>query len=639
MSEFRTGSALGHAVKMASLLCFFAAALWVPCGNFLYADEKKDDRPNIILVNLDDADWDLLEPELLSELYPTMDRLSRLGVRFTNMHVTTPLCGPSRACLMRGQYAFNTGIKTNIPGAPTSNGFPGGHQEFVGHGYDQDELGVLMKNAGYRTMHIGKYHHHGFDKRLPPGWDDFYMSGGGQYYGTYRFTNRRDPKGRQYYTGKDEYIADVEGRDLCRLLEEHAARLEEADDERTPFFMYLAPKAPHRPNSDDVTDMVDRNLDKEFASDKSIPQTPDFDEVDISDKPAHLQVPRIHRGHARNLSREYSSRLKSMKSVDDMMQLLLYSLKKNGFDENTYILFTSDNGYSLGHHRLQAKQSSYDRSSRVPLFVVGPNVPRVNRANHLLAHIDLTPTILELASVKVPEYMDGKSFLPLLHDPEEYDERSWQTAVMLEGWSDLRPGGRRVSCVYTAIRMYDSVFVNWAMGDFEYYDLSADPYQLTNIYDELPAAVQNQYKHMLRSFRQREGFAHTTVASVPLRNSSEELRLAGYTEDNWGAERVELVIRDPATGRYWDQSDWVEEKVTLKNIALAARGMPVSYWRFSQPKTSELMKAKQIEVVAIGRDKSGNETIESSAVVFDLNPEAKVAERQESTGSTKSKRE
>lgn len=614
-------------VKLSTTLVAFIMLL-LPIGS-LFADEEQvgENRPNIVLVNLDDADWDLFEPGILSELYPTMDRLSRQGVRFTNMHVTTPLCGPSRACLMRGQYAFNTGIKANVPGVPASNGFPGGHSEFVRRNYHNDELGVLMQKAGYRTIHVGKFLHPGFNEKVPPGWDDFCMSGGGKYYGTYRFSNRGEPDGKKYFTGEHEYITDLEGRDVSRLLREHSARLKESEDsEKTPFFLYLAPKAPHRPNSSDVTRMVDENLDKDFASDKSIPLTPDFDEVDVSDKPAHLQVKRIHRSQAASLGLEYQSRLKSMKNVDDILHSLFHALKRNGFGDNTYVLFTSDNGYSLGHHRLQAKQSPFDRSSRVPLFVVGPNVPRVNKANHLLAHIDLAPTILELARADVPEYMDGKSFLPLLHAPQEFDERSWQTAVMLEGWSDLRPQGRRVSCVYTAIRMYDSVFVNWAMGGFEYYDLSTDPFQLTNIYGDLPNAVQNQYKHMLRSFRSPDGIAHATIAHHLLKNSKEQFRIGGYTEDNWGAEEVHVVIRDPETGKFWDRNNWVDDKVVLDNTALASRGMPVSYWRFSQPKSPEFLKAKQVEVVATGLDKQGNHTIESDAVVFDLNPEVKVAE-------------
>ena len=127
--------------------------------------------PNIVLINLDDADWELFSDQLMPR-FPAIQRLATEGMTFTNMHATTPFCGPSRACLVRGQYAHRTGIKVNDPTSSLSLGFAGGYDEFLRHGYDQDEIGYWMKNAGYRTMFVGKYHHHGyFGPELPPGWD------------------------------------------------------------------------------------------------------------------------------------------------------------------------------------------------------------------------------------------------------------------------------------------------------------------------------------------------------------------------------------------------------------------------------------------------------------------------------------
>ena len=111
-----------------------------------------------------------------------MRNLAQSGIKFTNLHATTPFCAPSRAALFRGQYAFSTGVKVNQPDTATSNGFTGGYSEFVDRGYDTDELGVWMRNAGYRTMHVGKFHHHNFDNRVPPGWDEFRLTGGARYW-------------------------------------------------------------------------------------------------------------------------------------------------------------------------------------------------------------------------------------------------------------------------------------------------------------------------------------------------------------------------------------------------------------------------------------------------------------------------
>ena len=152
-------------------------------------------RPNIVLINLDDADAELLQDRMLDQYYPHMRDLARRGIRFTNCHATTPFCAPSRAALFRGQYAYETGVKVNDPSNIDSNGFTGGYGEFLARGHDQAELGVWMKNAGYRTMHVGKYHHHDFDNVVPDGWDDFRVTLGSRYFETFRFTNQFEPDG------------------------------------------------------------------------------------------------------------------------------------------------------------------------------------------------------------------------------------------------------------------------------------------------------------------------------------------------------------------------------------------------------------------------------------------------------------
>jgi arylsulfatase A-like enzyme len=183
------------------------------------------------LINLDDADYRMFQPELL-ELYPHIKKLAAKSISFTNLHATTPFCGPSRASLFRGQYAHRTGVRVNIPESHLSLGFKGGYKEFLRQGHDKDELGVWMKRAGYRTMMIGKYHHNGFDFRKPPGWDDFYMSNGGRYQGTYRFTTKDDPKGSNSQNGDDVYRTDQEIEDAVRLIRDHHNGSREINSEK-----------------------------------------------------------------------------------------------------------------------------------------------------------------------------------------------------------------------------------------------------------------------------------------------------------------------------------------------------------------------------------------------------------------------
>ena len=144
------GIEMRHTLALATLLVFLASGS-------AWATERF--RPNIVLLNLDDADTELLSLENLQQHYPNMNRLAQRSVHFTNVHCTTPFCAPSRAALFTGKYAFNNGCKINNQAADVNNGFEGGYTKFLEEGHDEHELGVWMKEGGYRTIHVGKYHH------------------------------------------------------------------------------------------------------------------------------------------------------------------------------------------------------------------------------------------------------------------------------------------------------------------------------------------------------------------------------------------------------------------------------------------------------------------------------------------------
>ena len=246
-----------------------------------------DPRPNIVVINLDDADYTLFSPEML-ERYPGFDELAQRSIRFTNLHVTTPFCGPSRASLFRGQYAHRTGVRINIPESYISLRFKGGYREFLRQGHDHDELGVWLKRGGYRTMMMGKYHHNGFDGKKPEGFDDFYATNGGRYHGAFEFTTRDRPNGRGQANPLDVYRTDREADDAVTLMQQHVERREAqtaAGQVAQPFFFYYAPLAPHRPVGEDFTKMVNKKKYGDWEPDLEIPMTPDFNEPNMFDKP------------------------------------------------------------------------------------------------------------------------------------------------------------------------------------------------------------------------------------------------------------------------------------------------------------------------------------------------------------------
>ncbi len=587
-------------------------------------------RPNIILINLDDADYRMFQPELL-ELYPHIKKLAAKSISFTNLHATTPFCGPSRASLFRGQYAHRTGVRVNIPESHLSLGFKGGYKEFLRQGHDKDELGVWMKRAGYRTMMIGKYHHNGFDFRKPPGWDDFYMSNGGRYQGTYRFTTKDDPKGSNSQNGDDVYRTDQEIEDAVRLIRDHHNGSREINSEKKssrrttpqnsqPFFLYLAPLAPHRPVGRDFTNMVDKKKYDHWQPDLRIPPTPEFDESQMSDKPLHRQSPPYTTKEIEVLESEYLSRARAVKSVDDMVGKLQSVIEECDLSESTYVFFTSDNGYQLGQHRLHNKLDPYQMCTNVPLFVSGPEIKPNQTANHLLAHLDLCPTILELAGADIPATVDGKSFVPLLIEPKSHDEKTWRKPIIIENWQAKRNRGKVLPGTYSGLRFYDQVYVEWVTGDKEFYDLASDPFELDNGYSELSDLQKSKLKKTLRESRAVEMMPIVTVIPMPVETTQveEPAFIRGYAEDDKVIERVSLVIQDMQSKKFWNGTQWSQKRITV-TADLSATDQQIVSWNY--PRSGDLKdNGLQLNVTAIAYDASENaskpisQTVESEPV-------------------------
>ena len=553
---------------MFATIAFFG---WIDGSTICYAFEEPG-QPNIILINVDDADADLFRPNMLQAYYPNLREMAQSGIRFSNLHVTTPFCAPSRAALFRGQYAFSTGVKVNDPGNRTSNGFTGGYDEFLRRGYDSDELGVWMRNAGYRTMHVGKYHHHNFDSRVPPGWDEFRLTGGARYYNGYRFTNENNPEGEWYQTGEDVYVTTVDGDDAVELI--HSQQ-----NSNQPFFLYVAPIAPHAAQSFVPEDMVE-NKYQNFAAQHLLEQAPDLYEADVSDKPRHLRFT-TPENWKQLMERTRISRIRAIKSVDDMLGRIKVAVENIGAANNTYILFTSDNGYQLGHHNLQNKTDPFDRTTNVPLFVEGPGVPSNQSASHLLAHIDICPTILDLANAPIPNSVEAKSFSPLLFAPQNFPETQWQDGILIENWSKKSNYGKRVLGTYVAYRKHHEIFVSWANGLYEYYDLNNDPYQLENAFQDLTTSEKQTFKRSIRRFRTNRIEPITTLDSnFDNTHHSSRLRIRGFSEDDSGVFGVLLTVKSYETERFWNgtgwQDNWYGHYLPVKNP-----NQPISTWKYN----------------------------------------------------------
>lgn len=515
----------------------------------------QEKSPNIILVNFDDADAEMLSLDMLNAHYPTLASIANRSTTFTNAHCTTPFCAPSRAALFTGKYGFSNGCKTGSERSSVSNGFNGGYARYTINGHKNENLGVWMKRAGYRTIHVGKFHHDKFDFQVPPGWDDISVSNGVKFFDNFKFTNIEFPQPRAYASGENTYVAHVDRRHALIAL--HRQMAQRPDQ---PFFLSLAPLAPHYPAERDVTRMVEPYY-ANYASELSQPiDVPDFDEDDMSDKPAQFRRGPLSEREKYKSSLEWISRLRAVKSVDDMLAQVLKRIDTFGQLDNTYIIISSDNGYQLGHHRMYSKIDPYNRSTNIPLIVAGPGGTDRKSANHLIAHIDICATILELGHAQIPADLDGKSFLPLIEDPESIEGPDWRRSIMIENWADKDVGSDVFSAAYTAERYYDSVFVGWANGDREFYDLASDPFQLENIWPQLSSNRKEELQDSLSRFRQVESSPNLTITTPP--NGSDvgsNIEIAGVIEDNSAALATMLRVRSNATGRYFNGSTWQDE--------------------------------------------------------------------------------
>jgi N-acetylglucosamine-6-sulfatase len=403
------------------------------------ADAQTAERPNFVVVMTDD-----LDERSMDQLGGIKALMGSNGVTFENSFVTYALCCPSRASFFRGQYPHNHGI--------TSDDATLGAPRFRQLGRDQSTIATWLKSAGYKTKYLGKYLNGYSGSYVPPGWDEWSA-----------FVNCACDN-VVYEGGRNVQLA---GNSTDAFADKTSDFIRRSSANPDPFFVMVGTRAPHRP-----PEVADRHLGS-FSS-AQLPKPPNFDEADVSDKPAWVRsYPRLTQARIDAEQSLYRQRLRSMLPVEDLLRQVITTLEQTGELNNTYIIFTSDNGFHQGQHRLVAgdKKTPYEEDIGVPLMVRGPGVPAGAVRQQLVINNDLAPTIAELAGASTPAFVDGSSFAPLLGSSPP---SSWRTAFLQEGWKPQSPPVPTNKGVRTQSHMY----VEYDTGERELYDLSADPYQL-----------------------------------------------------------------------------------------------------------------------------------------------------------------
>ncbi|HXT19376.1 MAG TPA: sulfatase [Thermoanaerobaculia bacterium] len=415
------------------------------------ADKATGSKPNLVLILTDDQTL-----ESLRVMPETQRLIGDAGTTFSNAFVSYPLCCPSRATLLTGQYAHNHGVRGNQPPRGGAGALDAG-----------ETLPVWLQRAGYYTAHVGKYLN-GYGEvvppAVPPGWSRWLALVDPTTYSFYDYTLSDD--GHLVHRGNAEadYQTDVLAAAAEAVIRDRAGH--------GPFFLSVAPVAPHLERSDaggkgEAPRPAPRHAGR-FA-DEPMPAKASFDEADVSDKPRSIRrLPRLQAPARANVLHTYRAQLAALLAVDEMVARLVDALADTGELDRTLIVFTSDNGFFHGEHRIRdGKFLPYEEAIRVPLLIRGPGFSAGAVADQLAANIDLAPTLLAAAGATAGRRLDGVPLETLAADPRAGRNRS----LLIEALEGNR-------ATYTAVRTARWLWVEYDSGGRELYDLEADPQQL-----------------------------------------------------------------------------------------------------------------------------------------------------------------
>jgi len=437
-------------VSLGALLLAVAYAFGA-LGGAPRSGQGSPPKPNFVFILADDMRYDELK-----YMPKTRSLLGAEGMSFNEAFVSDALCCPSRATILRGQYAHNTGVWTNDIGPN------GGWEAYESHGNESDNVATRLNDAGYSTGLFGKYFNGYRGTSVPPGWDEWFATTTFYYFD---YPVDRGGTTRHYGTDESDYSTDVLGRHTRQFIDTSVASGE-------PFFAYVAPVAPHWPATPAPRDL------HTYDSDKA-PRPPSFNERDVSDKPPRIsRQPRLSANQIRQIDALHERRVESLQALDDLVEGVVKKLKNAGVLDNTYILFTSDNGWHFGEHRIEdEKWRPYEESIHVPLLVRGPGVAAGSTTDKLALNTDFFPTFTDLAGIQTPSYVDGRSLRPVL----ESSASNWRTAILLE--RRISSSTSRASEYYGIRTDGGTKYVEYQGGFRELYVLSRDPYELSNEYD------------------------------------------------------------------------------------------------------------------------------------------------------------
>ena len=452
--------------------------------------EKNDKKPNFLFILVDDQPHDAVG---FSERYPflktpNIDKLASEGVNIKNFFVTQSICSPSRASFLTGTYPHIHGVNQN--------------NKFVDPDWDTyAPYSVHLQKNGYETAHIGKIHmaHKRGKKHIRPGFDYWFsFIGQGQY-----FDPRVNDNGIE--TQEKGYITDI-------LTKKTVEWLENKRDSNKPFSLNLWHKAVHEKH-------LPAPRHKDLFKNEKLPEPPhDTHKETFKGKPewqrrktfgfkwkkgdiipAELKEKKWPINKYKNMQL-----LRSLIAVDESLGKVIEALEKIGELENTVIIYSSDNGYFMGEHTFKDKRLAYENSIRVPMIIRYPRlIKESTEIDEQCLNIDLAPTILELAGIDKPNYMQGESMLDIITGKKN---SKWRKSILFEYYvDDAWPyaGPDQLAVRTNQFKLVD----NFLENDIdELYDLINDPGEMNNLindeeYETIELELRNESKRLQKKYK------------------------------------------------------------------------------------------------------------------------------------------
>ncbi|HEX3130268.1 MAG TPA: sulfatase-like hydrolase/transferase [Thermoanaerobaculia bacterium] len=449
-------------------------------------------QPNLVIILTDDQDLMLGSLDFMPR---TRALIADQGITFENHFVPLSLCCPSRSTILTGLHVHNHRVLTNFPP-------DGGFERFDQLKHEDRTLAVALHDAGYRTALFGKYLN-GYPNGealtyVPPGWDEWASPVKGSPYAAYRYTLNENGRLVVHGSKAEDYMTDVLAAKAVSFVRKSGNQ---------PFFLYLATYAPHRPSTP-----AKRHAG--LFPGLQAPRTPSFNEPDVRDKPARIRaLKRLDASRIAAIDALYRKQMQSLQAVDEAVAALVEALRDTGRLDNTCVVFTSDNGFHMGQHRLEpGKYTPYEPDVHVPLLVRGPNVPRGLLVDALTLSVDFAPTFAELAGATLPAQPDGRSLVPFLKGTPP---ASWRQAILLEQFavppappkgSDLQePGDDASYPSHRGIRTATYKYVQYGTGEKEVYDLRKDPDERLNLRDQVSKAWLDSVAKLVKALASCKG--------------------------------------------------------------------------------------------------------------------------------------